>query len=81
MTNITDDHKEQFEALTSGDYTNFALLSCFLDGKPTAAICAVNEVDGLYRLTPLFVAVTEGMNLQDNDGVEPRNEQQRSMYN
>jgi hypothetical protein len=27
-TNITADHRAAFEALTSGDYINFALFSC-----------------------------------------------------
>jgi hypothetical protein len=29
-TNITADHRAAFEALTSGDYANFALFSCFV---------------------------------------------------
>ena len=27
-TNITEEHRRAFEALTSGDYDNFALFSC-----------------------------------------------------
>ena len=37
-TNITAEHRTAFEALVSGDYANFALLSCFVNGEPAAAI-------------------------------------------
>lgn len=42
-TNITPDHRRAFEALTSGEYGNFALFSCFIDGCAGAAIVAVNQ--------------------------------------
>jgi hypothetical protein len=42
-TNITADHRAAFEALTSGDYANFALFSCLVNGEPGAAIAAVNR--------------------------------------
>ena len=42
-TNITEEHRHAFEALTSCDYRNFALFSVFVDGEPGAAIVAVNE--------------------------------------
>ena len=31
-TNITPAHRDAFEALTSGDYDNLALFSCFVNG-------------------------------------------------
>ena len=31
-TNVTDEHRRAFEALTSGRYENFALVSCFCAG-------------------------------------------------
>ena len=31
-TNITDEHRRAFEALTSSRYENFALVSCFCGG-------------------------------------------------
>ena len=71
MTNITTAHRQAFEALTSGEYDNFALLSCFVNGDPAAAIVAVNLNAGAYLLTPLFVSVTEAMHLADHDGVSP----------
>ena len=42
-TNITDQHREAFEALTSGEHDNFALFSCFVGGEPASAIVAVNQ--------------------------------------
>jgi hypothetical protein len=70
-THITSAHREAFEALTSGEYDNFALLSCFVNGDPAAAIVAVNRDAAEYLLTPLFVSVTEAMHLADHDGASP----------
>ena len=67
-TNITDEHRAAFEALTSGGYSNFALFSCFVAGEPAAAIVAVNRNGADYTIRPLFVAVTPGMVLTDHDG-------------
>ena len=66
---ITDQHVSAFEALTSGEYSNFALLSCHVNGAPAAAIVVVNEDAGEYQITPLFVSVTPEMTLTDHDGV------------
>jgi hypothetical protein len=70
QTNITPDHRSAFEALTSGEYANFALFSCFADGQPAAAIYAVNEQGGEYTIRPLFVSVTDAMRLTDHEGRE-----------
>jgi hypothetical protein len=67
-TNITADHSVAFEALTSGDYANFALFSCFVNGEPAAAIVAVSRDGGGYSITPLFVSVTPSLHLTDHDG-------------
>ena len=67
-TNIKPEHKAAFEALSSGDYGNFALFSCFLNGEPAAAIVAINQDGGEYRIAPLFVSVTASMVLTDHDG-------------
>lgn len=67
-TNITDEHRAAFEALTSGEYSNFALFSCFVAGEPAAAIVAVNRNGEDYTIRPLFVAITPGMVLTDHDG-------------
>jgi hypothetical protein len=66
-TNITADHRTAFEALTSGDYRNFALFSCFVNGEPAAAIVAVNQDGGNYAITPLFVSITPSLMLTDHD--------------
>jgi hypothetical protein len=52
-TNITADHRAAFEALVSGDYANFALFSCFVNGEPAAAIVAVNRDGDGCAVTPL----------------------------
>jgi hypothetical protein len=70
LTNITAEHRSAFEALTSGEFSNFALFSCFADGQPAAAICAVTEQAGEYLIRPLFVSVTDTMRLTDHDGRE-----------
>jgi hypothetical protein len=67
-SNITADHRAAFEALTSGDYANFALFSCFVNGEPAAAIVAVNKDGNAYAITPLFVSVTPSLTLTDHDG-------------
>jgi len=67
-TNITPDHRAAFEALTSGDYANFALFSCFVNGEPAAAIVAVNRDGDGYAITPLFVSVAPSLTLTDHDG-------------
>jgi hypothetical protein len=66
-TNITAEHKAVFEALTSGDYRNFALFSCFVKGEPAAAIVAINEHGDNYDFTPLFVSITPSLQLTDHD--------------
>lgn len=70
-TNITTRHREAFDALTSGQYSNFALFSCFVNGEPAAAIIAVDDRGEQVNLLPLFVSVTPGMMLADHDGVQP----------
>jgi hypothetical protein len=67
-TNITTDHRAALEALVSGDYANFALFSCFVNGEPAAAIIAVNRDGDGYAITPLFVSVTPSLTLTDHDG-------------
>jgi hypothetical protein len=68
-TNIRPDHISAFEALTSGEQSNFALFSCFIGGQPAAAIVAVTPEGDDYQITPLFVSVTDDMVLTDHAGV------------
>lgn len=74
-TNITYGMRQTFEALRDGDYGNFALFSCFLNGEPTSAIVALNEEDGQITIQPLFVWVTPNMKLVDHDGLSPNSYQ------
>jgi hypothetical protein len=67
-THITAEHRSSFEALVSGDFDNFALFSCFVNGEPAAAIVAINRDGEEYTISPLFVALTPGMALTDHDG-------------
>ena len=75
ITNITDEHKHVFEALKRGEYRNFALFSCFVNGEPAAAITTVlptppeapDDEPG-YLIRPFFVSVTPTMRLTDHDG-------------
>ena len=74
-TNITEDHRRAFEALTGDEAGNFCLFSCFLSGRPAAAIAAVTvcpptEEGGKpeYVISPLFVSITDDMVLTDHDG-------------
>ena len=76
-TNITPDHRRAFEALTSGRFDNFCLVSCFVNGEPTAAIAAVNVTppaeeggEPEYLISPIFVCPTAAMTLTDHDGRE-----------
>ena len=73
-TNVTTEHRRAFEALRDPTVGNLALLSCFIDGTPTAAIVAVTEAPDGFHISPLFVAVTDRMHLTDHDGVPPRAE-------
>ena len=74
-TNITEEHRRAFDALTSGRFDNFCLVSCFVDGEATAAIAAVtvsppaqNGGDPEYLISPLFVCPTPAMTLTDHEG-------------
>ncbi len=72
-TNITAAHRDAFEALTSGDFGNLALFSCFVNGEPASAIVAItpDEDGNTLTIQPLFfISVTPDMVLTDHDGVE-----------
>ena len=64
-TNITEEYRRVFEALTNGPPGRYCLFSCFYDGEPAAAIADVivcpPENDGgeaEYVISPLFVSLT-----------------------
>jgi len=72
MTNITPEHIEAFEAISSGRYDNIALFSCFVDGHPAAAIVSViRDAQGNFQTMPLFVSVTAWTHIADHDGLSP----------
>ena len=72
-TNIKDWHKAVFEELQRFPQ-NFALMSCFRNGKPTVAICRVEpSEDKETMIFPLFVAVEDDMILTDHSGIPATN--------
>ena len=75
QTNITPTHRKMFNAITSGDYSNFALFSCFVNGEPAAAIVAVSrsEKGEDILIEPLFVSITGSMVLTDHEGTPAPN--------
>lgn len=79
MTNITAEHRAAFEAISSGEFGNFALFSCFVNGEPAAAIVALNRDGEEYTVTPLFVSVTASSQLTDHDGQPCAPLQERSV--
>ena len=77
-TNITEDHRRAFEALTGGEAGNFCLFSGFLSGRPAAAIAAVTVCppakeggEPVYVISPLLMPVGPGITFLDHDGCEP----------
>jgi hypothetical protein len=70
-TNITAEHKRHFKALMSGEYNNFALFSCFVNGEPSVAIVVIEGEGEESKIHPIFVAVTKGMRLEDHEGTRP----------
>ena len=76
-TNITEDHRRAFEALTTVEAGSFCLFSCFVSGELAAAIATVNVCppaeDGgepEFVISPIFVSLTPRMTLTDHDGRE-----------
>ena len=69
-TNIQNHHREVFDALTSGEYENFALYSCFVNGEPACAIVVAETRGETAMLIPLFVSLTPLMLLTGHDGRE-----------
>ena len=73
-TNITEEHRRVFEALSSGLPGRYCLFSCFCDHEPAAAFAAVTVTspdedrgEAEYTISPLFVSLTRGMTLTDHD--------------
>lgn len=61
--------KRAFIALTSGEYDNFALMQCSVDGESASVIVSLtDDGDGNAIVRPMFVSVTERMRLLDPSG-------------
>ena len=72
ITHITDRQQELFKALTSGEYNNFALFSCFVNGEPTVAIVTVDQSGDMFKVIPHLIFPTPSMVLTNRDGVDAR---------
>lgn len=71
---VREDSREMFEALTSGQYSSFAIMSVLYDGEPTE--CIVNvlpQEDGTVEIMPLAIVPTDSMldKLTDDEGNTP----------
>ena len=66
VTNITEEHRRAFDALTSGRFDNFCLVSCFVDGEATAAIAAVTVSP------PLRTAASRNISSARSSSARPR---------
>lgn len=61
---ITPGHVRAFQAVTTQLYGEVTLASCLINGKPGAALVLVDyDGEGKVAVMPLFVAITEGMQL------------------
>ena len=76
-TNITEEHRNAFESLTSCHDNNFALFSCRCNYQPAIAIVAVTEHqpdakhdESEFHIKPLFVSIVDGLVLTDHVGRE-----------
>jgi hypothetical protein len=74
MSFVTPGHVNAFQAIRSQLYDNITLMSCIINGEPGVAIVMLDKVgEGKIAVMPLFVAITEGMELdfpgeQSSDG-------------
>ncbi len=71
-SNITPGHVRAFQMITSQMYDNVTLGSCWINGEPGVAIVMVDHVgEGKVAVMPLFVAITESMDIRfDGQGEE-----------
>jgi len=67
-SNILAGHVRAFQAVRSQLYDNITLWSCRINGEPGVAIVMVDQVgEQKLAIMPLFVAITEGMDLAFDD--------------
>ena len=69
-SNITPGHVRAFQAVTSQLYGEVTLWSCRINGEAGVAIVLAEHVgEGKIGVMPLFVAITESMEIEfDNEG-------------
>ena len=68
-SNITSGHVRAFQAVTSQMYDNITLWSCRINGEEGVAIVMVdNAGEGKIAVMPLFVALTDSMEIDLGDG-------------
>jgi len=64
MSNITPGHVRAFQAIRSQLYDNITLASCTINGEAGVAIVMMEHAgEGRLAVMPLFVAITEGMEI------------------
>jgi hypothetical protein len=63
-------YSRAFENMSSGQYDNFRLVACRVNGVPSLEIIALYSGDDEDTIVaqPLFVAITPGMVITDEDG-------------
>jgi hypothetical protein len=61
---ITPGHVRAFQAVTTQMYGEVTLASCLINGKPGVALVLVDYAgEGKVAVMPLFVAITEDMEI------------------
>jgi hypothetical protein len=62
---ITPGHVRAYHMVRSNLYDNVTLWSCYVNGDPAVAIVLVDEAgENNVAVMPLFVSITEGMQLE-----------------
>ena len=65
MDFITPGHVQAFQMVRSPHYGNITMSSCRVNGEPGVAIIMVEDVvENKVAVMPLFVAITDGMELE-----------------
>ncbi|MBI1256563.1 MAG: hypothetical protein GC204_03745 [Chloroflexi bacterium] len=67
VSNIKPGHEMAFTWLRSGS-GQCGLVSCTVNGHPSALIIAARETEDELEIMPLFVALTAGMEIRGPDG-------------
>ena len=74
LGSTSEDHRRAFEALTGGEAGNHCLFSCFISGRPAAAIAAVTvcprtrESRARIRHFSVVHSINDNMDLTGHDG-------------